>query len=374
MRNTALVVCASIAALAIALALAASWRGQGREPVAGTPAAPGVSKPAAAEPRAIQPGGEAARNVAAPAPECAGLSGDLDTGTADADAKRQIEIDMSENAQIVGLLSQSDDPDHRLAALLMSRNHRFSGGERVGEVAGILRRDPGHTLAFWNLVLLCGEVLEHPDCADARLSTQAQRVDNENSEVWALLAVYRDRRGDDTGAVRAMQRALGSAVTSSYYAEQILLFERAYAAASDYGPSQRLVRAAGDNAALPLHHATVFNTCKRLAKKDILWRRMCFEYGGTLESRARSLIGESFGLAIQTEVAEMDGDHDKSLELRQRVERLRELVVDDDTGTIFDDRINARYLEELSVHGERAAMTFLRDEVERRRELAERCR
>ena len=282
-------------------------------------------------------------------------------------------LDPAERGHFIGRLALSDDPDHRLAAVLMTHIDRHSPAEQVEAIAGILARHPDHALAFWNLVVMCGRALEHASCGDAALSARAERIDKENSEVWALIAVYRDRRGDDRGAVAAMQRAIGSASTTVYYAEHIQLFERAYAAASDYGQSQRLLQAIGEHAALPMQHGQVFHACKRLAGRDLLWRRMCFDHAQLLESRARAVGTEQFGLAMQEQIAMLDGDEDKAGELRERIKSLARLSPHDDAGTIFDDQVNARYLEELSVHGERAALAFLRDEIERRRALLDRC-
>ena len=282
-------------------------------------------------------------------------------------------LDPAERRYFMSRLVLSDDPDHRLAAVLMAHSDKRSPTGQVEAIADILSRHPDHTLAFWNLVVICGRALEHTSCSDAALSAKAERIDKENSEVWALLAVYRDSRDDPRGAVAAMQRAIGSASTTVYYADHIQLFERAYAAASDYGQSQRLLQAIGELAALPLQHSQVFNACKRLAKRDFVWRRMCFDYGQIMESRARSVMTEQFGLALQEQIGMLDGRKDKADELRQRIKDLARLSPHDDVGTIFDDQINARYLEELSVHGERAALAFLRDEIERRRALIDRC-
>lgn len=307
-----------------------------------------------------------------PDPTCASAMLEDPAALSDEQFLLSVEEIEREKRAVVSRLEQAADAELRLAAVLLSREDR-SPAEHLARLATLATTGEGRDLALWNLLAACNDSPHAAYCSDERLTALVQQTDHANSEAWAMLASQRLARGDTARAADAMQQAIGSPTSETYAIEHVQLFERAYAAASGLGLVERTVQALGDAAGVTPSHLPLFRACTGLGETDIFWRRLCFEYARQLASRSTTLLVETIAVSLQQKMAELDGDLELAMRLRQQLETQREASLEQARryGVLieelaFDEAFTARWLNELFVNGERAANAMHSEELERR--------
>jgi len=344
------------------------WRGLREHPGAGAQPARGLPAPASAERDSNQVLPEAAADVGAGKTVDGVACIPAKTPAPDKPDKPDATV-QAEMADIRGRWLASTNPEHLVAAALLLRQP----DDRTAPVRRALETGGDSLVVVWNAARICSAAKDQDACPADKLAERLIAIDPLNSETWMFAAVQRLKRGDEAGALAAVQRAGAAPESRIYWAETIALLERAYAAASDYGFGERATAAMGVASANLPHYSDYTSLCAKQSQASQAWAYACLGYGELAERRGDTMLGESIARGMQKTALRQLGDQAKLAEVVARgdlveAERMDAVADRDVDALIFSTPgLLADYLDVLSQQGESAALRWRRAEATRLR-------
>ena len=275
--------------------------------------------------------------------------------------------------EVAAVLSQSDDPEHLLIAMLYGPDRANEASVAVAMRA--LEKAPNDRLILWNLLNSCAQFPQAPDCSGTAIEDRAIAVDGGNGQLWARVSALRLKRGDTSGALDALKRANAAPRFSDYRMEHIELFERGLAAVGNPPYRERIIQAIGMEAAMVSLEVSTAAQCYRLGADSIEWRQQCLRYGERLEKEGQDMLPILTGQDLQLSMHSKSGDKDLQATIQARqtlsLDAFREPVSKDGEILLMnDDQVLATYVSNLAVYGESGANALLHEDVERLKDQA----
>ena len=273
---------------------------------------------------------------------------------------------------VATLLSKSRNPEHLLLAAILRPAQ--TGEARILAMADTLNFDPNNPLIHWNFLSFCERFRSEPICRDPTIEDRAIEVDSSNGQLWARIAGYRANRGNMPAALDALKSAAAAPEFNEYWMEYIELFERGLAAATNAPYRERIIQASGMAAGLITNYNLIFEGCKTQAVESAEWLQLCTRLGERLEHEGRTMVSIRIGQSLQKRMYSISGDDEKRAAVEHRSKLGAKLMQDgyakDGHVLLFrDDRVLAGYISEWASYGELRALQFLRNEVQRLRNV-----
>ena len=274
---------------------------------------------------------------------------------------------------IADLLSKSKNPEHLLMAALFGSDQMSEA--RIHTMTKTLRIDPDNPLILWNFLNSCSMLPHVPICRDQNIENRAIEVDSSNGQLWAKIAGFRIKRGNMPAALDALKNASVAPEFNEYWMEHVELFERGLAAAGDASYRNRTIQAVGMAAAMVWNIKSVLNGCETQAVESGEWLQYCVRFAERLERDGRTILSNVIGLKLQETMYSISGDEEKEAAAEQRLRLIRNSMRNgqSEDGQVLlsrDDRVLADYITEWATFGELRAVQFLRNEVERLRNVS----
>jgi hypothetical protein len=353
-----------VALLAVMLAIGV-WMVLRQHPDVGAQPAEALPVPAAAEREANQILPDAVADVAA---------GTTVDGVACIPAKssapdKSDATMQAEAADIRGRLLASTNPEHLVAAALLLREP----DDQIAPIKQALETGGDNLVVVWTAARICSAAKDQDACPAGKLAERLIAIDPLNSETWMFAAVQRLKRGDEAGALAAVQRAGSATESRIYWAETIALMERAYASASEYGFVERANDAMGVASANLPRYSDYTSMCTKQSQASEAWAYACLGYAELAERRGDTILGESIARAMQKSALKRLGDQARLAEVVAREERAeaprRGALADREVDALIFSTpdLFADYLDVLSQQGESAALRWRRAETTRLR-------
>ena len=260
----------------------------------------------------------------------------------------------------IAILSQSDNPEHKLAAALM---HPTTDQNRpnLSLLSSAYHANPSNPIVLWNLYVTCRQRGES-FCKSHNWEKLLIASDGQNSEVWAAVANYRYQENDTQGALQALQKVVNSPITNNYFVEYVQTIERSLAASSNLSYTYRLISGIGFAAAKVPPSGKLYYACRDESEVSPHWLRLCLAYGEHQEKRTDTFMAQFIGLGLQEKMLTILGDRSKLKKTQRRHQRLKALMrehIDVSNYMLADDLLAAQYFEEWSTRGELAAMKYI---------------
>ena len=198
----------------------------------------------------------------------------------------------------------------------------------------------------------------------------AIKADGRNGQMWAKIAAWRIRHGDEVGALHALGNAATAPTLEEYWAEHIELFERGFAAAGVTSYRSRIFQAIGIAAAMVFDTYPILESCRAKSAASSDWRQHCLRYGHRLERDGKTFFSTNIGTRLQKSAYEASGDASELAAVAQRQKKLAENLqiltgVSEQVIMSRDENVLAAYVQQLAIFGELRAAEFVSREVER---------
>ena len=137
----------------------------------------------------------------------------------------------------------------------------------------------------------------------------------------------------------------------------------------------RTIQAVGMAAAMVWNIKSVLNGCETQAVESGEWLQYCVRFAERLERDGRTILSNVIGLKLQETMYSISGDEEKEAAAEQRLRLIRNSMRNgqSEDGQVLlsrDDRVLADYITEWATFGELRAVQFLRNEVERLRNVS----
>ncbi len=274
-------------------------------------------------------------------------------------------------AQAMPVLEASGDPEHQMvAALLVWRKQPERAAMALNEAA---RLDPSHPIVASQHLELCDRAGGY--CGEPRVTLENRLIATDKANGMAWLQVTRSRlsRSDEAGALEALRAAATSATFEDFFAEHVLIFDRAITATTGASPGESIENAFGFAAAMLSSAYLVSRDCKERSTSSAEWHDLCLRLGERLEYDSRTFMGMMIGVGIQKNAYELAGDTRMLGAVTARAEEARDewralLMQTDNTMGFGDPVLMREYLEQLLTNDELTAMRHLNAEAARRRQ------
>ena len=270
---------------------------------------------------------------------------------------------------IADKLSASRDPEHLLAAAILGTDKGTS--DRIDALAVALDADPGRQLPLTHLFGACTGRPSAPVCAHHDIEKMLLQAGDSNGAHWAHIALYREAQGDLAEALEALAAANSASGYDNHWIESVMMLERSLAASTSYTYTERVAEAFGIAAAELLLEGEVLGACTRHASGSLEWRRICLSFGGMLEQKGVTVLGQAIGLGLQIKMLEISDSDASIAAAKQRQAQFRRELYDEmlTEGATFlmehDANALSDYLSVFEVYGENSALQFARSEAER---------
>lgn len=280
-------------------------------------------------------------------------------------------------------LASAEDARLVLASAMIGGEGRAdSDDERMRRALALAPTDP---LVLWQAASFCEPAEQTAAyCDDPARIANSTEVLEKNGAYWAIMAGTRYQRNDRDEALRYLERSVTVPKFDTYFAERLVLLERAIAAAGNLPYRLRVVEAMGVLVAQPTPTFGVFNACRTESPVDDGWLRACTAYANRLARQGETLMAQATGRGMRQMLREsaLAGAADRSSEepsersTRKKVaeelidggflnSKLNELVTQ---WMLVDDGFTAAYVDALIVQGEGAAFYQASREAVRRGE------
>lgn len=265
-------------------------------------------------------------------------------------------------------LASTNDAEFLLVAAMLRMNDDASTSKVLFNRADEL--DPANPLIAWNRLLSCSEYND-ANCDFETIRADAISVDKENGAVWMAIATEYLKAGNDEMALNAIRRAGTASRFDEYWSEQIALFERGFAATTNWTYQERVSSAIGMAAALILPMPPILERCKVSVDDDAVWAELCDQLGQKMYEDGRTMLTRSLGLVMRESVytvATSPVGSARVSELRSELRRdTKDLLRDRAVSNLMwnDERVLRSYLENMAAYGEIQAMTIVHEEAAR---------
>jgi hypothetical protein len=270
-------------------------------------------------------------------------------------------------------LSASRDPEHLLAAAILGTDKGST--DRIDALVTALDADPRRPLPLWHLSRACTAHSAVRMCDGQDIERKLLEAGDANGAHWAQIAVYREAQGDLAGALDALANAGSASEYNNHWIESVVMLERSLAASATYTYAERVAEAFSVAASELFPETDVLRACTRHASDSLEWRRICLAFGGMLEQKGGTVMGQARGLGLQIKMLETSGSDASIAAVERRQAQFRRELYDEklteganfllehDTNSLSD------YLAVFQVYGEKAALDFARREAERLKSL-----
>lgn len=277
-------------------------------------------------------------------------------------------IDRGNTPPVVDQLAVSGNAEFLLAAALLRSSDDPAGIRRDVEEA--LALDPGHPLVLWKAADLCDRGQGGAYCSSPEFQGQVDAVLGGNGGYWMRRAAVLDEGGNDVGAREALRRATVAPDFDGYWADHVLLFERALSVAGGMTYAERALTAMGLAALANGLGYRIVDRCKSKAPGDGLWMNVCIDFAARLAADGRTAFDQLVGTDLLAGLQVTAGNEVQAMQAQVAHDALQSLVdqaADAELLLIADERFAARYVDELAANGDVAAREFAVTELERRR-------
>ena len=285
-------------------------------------------------------------------------------------------------ADTAARLSISRDPEHlHTAALLeadLARKVEASTGARAADpdssakhsarqialISRALDADPGNPLHLWGAVQICmtasAEWNENrTDCPLEAWQARLLEADPQNREVWAYAAVNLLAAGNESGALKAMQKAGALTESRVYWPETVEMLERGLAAGTDWPFMGRATEAIGVAGRNLFNELRPMGLCRDQSELSQDWAYACLAYGRQDELNPPVELARLPAIAIQQYALTALGDEEglAKLNARWRQQRERRSEIYEEIGSrivaaVANPTLFARYLQLVRERGE----------------------
>ena len=237
-----------------------------------------------------------------------------------------------------------------------------------------LNVDPNNSLILWNFLNTCERMPDAPICRDQNIEDRAIAVDSRNGQLWARIAGFRANRGDMPAALDALKNATAAPEFNEYWMENVELFERGLAAATNAPYRIRIIQALVMTAGSMINYNLIFEGCEAQAVDSAEWLQFCTLLGERLEHEGRTMLSTAIGLSLQKRMYSIAGDEENRAAADHRAKLRAKLWRDGNSEDALvllsrDDKVLTDYISEWAVYGELRAFQFLRNEVQRLRNI-----
>lgn len=297
-------------------------------------------------------------------------------------------------ADTAARLSISRDPEHlHTAALLeadLARKVEASTGARAADpdssakhsarqialISRALDADPGNPLHLWGAVQICmtasAEWNENrTDCPLEAWQARLLEADPQNREVWAYAAVNLLAAGNESDALKAMQKAGALTESRVYWPETVEMLERGLAAGTDWPFMGRATEAIGVAGRNLFNELRPMGLCRDQSEVSQDWAYACLAYGRQDELNPPVELARSPAIAIQQYALTALGDEEglAQLNARWRQQRERRSEIYEEIGSrivaaVANPTLFARYLQLVGERGEIEAQIALNREAQ----------
>jgi len=164
-------------------------------------------------------------------------------------------------------------------------------------------------LLAWHALREC--VTSQQPCLSESQEQSLLDIDRQNSESWALVAILRHRRGDESGALTAMQGAASSPTSTYYWTETLGLIEQALASHSPMSYRDRVLSVFGVGAAMAIPPlANISRICRKGAATTRDWGEACYTLGVLQGMKNETEIARMFSYNLREQTLQAMGDVD----------------------------------------------------------------
>lgn len=263
----------------------------------------------------------------------------------------------------VAKLSAATDAEHLIAASMLSvqwdselaANHR----QRARNLS------PENRILAWHELLLC----EAPTCNSTSVEDNAIRAASDNGAVWFVIASNRLARNENRAAVEAVRRAITAPVFDIYFIDQVLMFERAFSASTNWSYPERVFGGFSLAATHIPRFGSLTERCDHADPGSSEWVSLCDQLGATMMRDEQTIIVRSIGKALRRLAAEKNGDlvaAEKYAEDKFRVSATWLAEAEEKQNLLTnDEKVLRDFLENFESYGETEAQDRLSAEVVR---------
>ncbi len=217
---------------------------------------------------------------------------------------------------------------------------------------------------------------ENAICDMTRVLDELVRVDADNTQAFLLRAMHRYSSNNLDLALSDLQHAATLSRTEDYFADLVLIMERAFSA-TGMGFSESAYGAFGIAASMSIPYHQLSQMCIKMSEANVSWRVSCTDFLKRTETQASTELAYAISLGTlnaivqagpegvkqKAEVANRYAAHRK--QSRARASK----ALGSDFGNEFylteSPRVFNDYLNHMKAHGERSAREFYEEEVKR---------
>ena len=265
-------------------------------------------------------------------------------------------------------LQGSGSPMHWLAASILLAD---TESERALEMLqNLLRTEATSAVAAWRMLILCDQ-RRMAACDSPDIEEMAIAADADNGLMWAQVASRRLAAGRDAEAVEAMHRAIAARRFDTYFAEQMQVLERGFAAVTGWTYPERIIYGSDSVASNPSNLATIREHCRQTDSTE--WVALCDELGQRIYVEGGETSARLIGIEMRQAVLEGRADDDRLAVLNQDYLDLKALqsALFEDAGALNlllnDEQVMRDFISTIDAHGEVEAALVLQEQTDRLR-------
>ncbi len=271
-------------------------------------------------------------------------------------------------ASVYPVLAATENAELVLAAALLLPLEEFDRADEY--LAQASKLSPNSRLVSWNQLLACTGSNDR-DCDVAAVHSRAVALDGSNGAVWMKITSDHLAADKEELALDAVRRAIAAPRFDEYWIDHVMLLERAFAASTDWPLADKVIKAIGLVAAMPLPVMPLYDKCRKLGKDAAVWLELCDQLGQKMFDDGRTIITRGIGLGLRNVAADLALNPGR----RARVSRLKrefsesysKLIGQREAANLLfnDEHVMHDYLDNFATYGEFEALTRLAAEVSR---------
>jgi|GEM_PF-1162205 len=240
------------------------------------------------------------------------------------------------------------------------------GETRLDLLLDYYNQFPNSPVVAMNLISLCAN---SPDerCTK-ELVSDAIATDRNNGAIWVSGISFYAALGDDAGVMDAIEALEKTSSFNERFGERVLLYAQALEGSTSNHFNLNAIVGIGKAASSLLIHSPITQWCKQgLDKPDIA--NACLTLGEQLETRGKTQISKTMGIAIQDMVFESQDNIDAIQVAKQRRSELTgipdwELYRKASLMLLLDERLLRGWLNNLDTVGEVESQRLLVEEAQ----------
>ena len=276
--------------------------------------------------------------------------------------------------EIYPILAAADDAELLIASIMLG--DFAAPADRIASIDRALALAPKHPLVLWRAFSACAGTDSGSFCSDPRRRANTDAVLGHNGAYWSMVAGDLEQRGDVDDALAAMIRAGSAPEFDYYFADHVVLLERALAVSSDL-PYRARISEALVILAMQEPHWFPVQLCTQRSAGDDNWLSACGGFADRLAGDGRTIMEGRMGLELKERLSSAATGETPSATLT-----LDEDSLSDDLRRLFeldpasmelmaqwmlaDDNFAASYVDELLANGEASALLRSTGEAVRR--------